>query len=84
MKQILKPIPILSCIIVLLLLISISKTKYISSLEQQMEDDIYLMHEYEQIDSLYLEIMALGAELDSLKLKNENQEHFIEQLWNNQ
>ena len=84
MKQILKPIPILSCIIVLLLLISISKTKCINSLEQQMEDGIYLMHEYEQIDSLYLEIMALGAELDSLKLKNENQEHFIEQLWNNQ
>ena len=36
MKQILKPIPILSCIIVLLLLISVSKTKHINTLENEI------------------------------------------------
>jgi len=85
MKTIFKPIKtILICIIILLILISVGKTQKINKLEQQIENDVHLMHEYEQLDSLYLEIMALGAEVDSLKLRNENQEHFIEQLWSSQ
>ncbi len=66
----------------IVILISIGKTQKINKLEQQIENDVHLMYEYEQLDSLYLEIMALGAEVDSLKLRNENQEYFIEQLWN--
>ena len=76
MKEILKPIPILSCIVVLLLLISISKTKYINSLECTVDDlnlkltDIHI----NEIDSAYIitlenEIMEIGSELDSMKLK---------------
>tara|TARA_A100001201_G_scaffold28117_1_gene30661 strand:- start:116 stop:373 length:258 start_codon:yes stop_codon:yes gene_type:complete len=85
MKTIFKPThTVLICIIILLTLISIGKTKKINKLEQQIKNDVHLMHEYEQLDSLYLEIMALGAEVDSLRLRNENQEYFIEQLWNNQ
>tara|TARA_R100000808_G_C2124515_1_gene135011 strand:- start:1048 stop:1302 length:255 start_codon:yes stop_codon:yes gene_type:complete len=84
MKKILKPIPILSCIIVLLLIISISKTQKINILKEEMTETVYDIFEYENIDSLYSEIMALGAEIDSLKIKNKNQEYFIEQIWNNQ
>tara|TARA_Y100000592_G_C5235979_1_gene206078 strand:+ start:212 stop:421 length:210 start_codon:yes stop_codon:yes gene_type:complete len=65
MKKILKPIPILSCIIVLLLLISISKTKHINNLEninyilsQENVFDISYTNSLEKkIDSLQLEIL---------------------------
>ena len=41
MKKILKPIPILSCIIVLLLIISISKTQKINILKEEMTETVY-------------------------------------------
>tara|TARA_R100000781_G_C3970503_1_gene89983 strand:- start:105 stop:359 length:255 start_codon:yes stop_codon:yes gene_type:complete len=84
MKQILKPIPILSCIIVLLILISIGKTQKINILKEEMTETVYDIFEYENIDSLYSEIAVLSIEIDSLKLQIKNQEHFIEQLWNHQ
>lgn len=76
MKEIIKPIPILLCIIVILLLISISKTKYINALECNV-DNLNLrlteMH-VNELDSVYItalenEIMEIGSELDSMKLK---------------
>jgi hypothetical protein len=77
MKQILKPIPILSCIVVLLLLISISKTKHINNLEntnyilsqENVFDVSYTNSLEKKVDSLQLEIMEIGSELDSMKLK---------------
>ena len=65
MKEILKPIPILSCIVVLLLLISISKTKHINNLEninyilsqENVFDTSYTNSLEKKIDSLQLEIL---------------------------
>jgi predicted Holliday junction resolvase-like endonuclease len=78
MKNFLKPMPILSTIIlVILLMISVSKTKYINTLEEKINnkdayiEEIYIKTNHEHVDSLYMEIMDLGAQLDSMMLKYE-------------
>ena len=69
MKEFLKPMPILMTIILaILLMVSVSKTKYINTLEKKIEE-VYIKTNYEHVDSLYMEIMDLGAELDSMYLK---------------
>ena len=69
MKNFLKPIPILTImILVILLMVSISKTKYINTLEKKLEE-VYIKTNHEHVDSLYMEIMDLGAQLDSMMIK---------------
>lgn len=63
MKEILKPIPILSCIVVLLLLISISKTKHINKLENIN----YMLSQENVFDISYTN--SLEKKIDSLKLE---------------
>ena len=71
MKNFFKPIPMLTMMIfIILLLVSVSKTKYINTLEKKL-DKIYTETNYEHVDSLYTEIMDLGAQLDSMMLKYE-------------
>lgn len=83
MKEIIKPIPILACTVVLLLLISIGKTQKIKSLKKDvldMEslnvdntfDETYTIYLEDKVNTLELEIMEIGNELDSMKLKYDN------------
>ena len=80
MKEIIKPIPILACIVVLLLLISIGKTNKIKSLKKDLLsieskntdnifDETYTIYLENKVNTLELEIMGIGNELDSMKLK---------------
>ena len=79
MKKLFKPIPILLCLLIILSIISINKTKYINTLEKNLyNQELYINELNEDI------LVPLGLEIDSLKSNLKNQEYFIEQLWNNQ
>ena len=73
--KILKPVPILTVIIILQAVIGVCKKKYTNSLEERLHnqelyiEDVYMKTNYKKVDSLYLEIMDLGAQLDSMHLK---------------
>ena len=75
MKNILKPIPCLIMVIVILFVISISKTNYINTLNEKLKTqenlikEIYNDTNYQHVDSLYMEIMGLGFKLDSMMIK---------------
>ena len=75
MKNILKPIPCLIMVIVILFVISISKTNYINTLNEKLKTqenlikEIYNDTNYQHVDSLYMEIMDLGFKLDSMMIK---------------
>ena len=71
-------ITIFICIIIILTLISIGKSKHINILEKKIENQSNYIEELDQNI-----LMPLGLEIDSLKSKLINQEYFIEQLWNN-
>ena len=71
-------ITIFICIIIILTLISIGKSKHINILEKKIENQSNYIEELDQNI-----LMPLGLEIDSLKAKLINQEYFIEQLWNN-
>ena len=72
-------ITIFICIIIILTLISIGKSKHINILEKKIENQSNYIEELDQNI-----LMPLGLEIDSLKSKLINQEYFIEQLWKNQ
>ena len=78
MKNILKPIPCLIMVIIILLLVSVSKTNHISTLNEKLETQQNLIHKiykdtgYKHVDSLYMEIMYLGSRLDSMIIKYDN------------
>tara|TARA_R100000234_G_C4971735_1_gene166521 strand:+ start:243 stop:497 length:255 start_codon:yes stop_codon:yes gene_type:complete len=73
--KILKPVPILTVIIILQAVIGVCKKKYTNSLEERLHnqelyiEDIFIKTNHKKVDSLYLEIMDLGAQLDSMHLK---------------
>ena len=68
---------LLLLICIVLLFISVSKTKYINSLEKKLSnketyiEEIVQKTNYEHVDSLYMEIMDLGHKLDSMMLKHD-------------
>tara|TARA_R100001163_G_C4892883_1_gene85034 strand:- start:47 stop:301 length:255 start_codon:yes stop_codon:yes gene_type:complete len=73
--KILKPVPILTVIIILQAVIGVCKKKYTNNLEKRLHnqelyiEDVFMKTNYKKVDSLYLEIMDLGAQLDSMHLK---------------
>lgn len=73
--KILKPVPILTVIIILQAVIGVCKKKYTNNLEERLHnqelyiEDVFMKTNYKKVDSLYLEIMDLGAQLDSMHLK---------------
>ncbi len=73
--KILKPVPILTVIIILQAVIGVCKKKYTNNLEERLHnqqlyiEDIFIKTNHKKEDSLYLEIMDLGAQLDSMHLK---------------
>lgn len=64
-------------LIVMLFAIAIGKSKKVYSLKEELKnqelymEDLYIKTNYEHVDSLYMEIMDLGAQLDSMMLKYE-------------
>ena len=62
------------CLLIVLSKLS-HKASQIEILQEQIHnqeldiEDIYIKTNYSHVDSLYLEIMDLGAQLDSMKLK---------------
>tara|TARA_R110002020_G_scaffold358817_1_gene571420 strand:- start:419 stop:646 length:228 start_codon:yes stop_codon:yes gene_type:complete len=68
-------IPILVFLIVMLFTITIGKSKEVYSLKEKLKnqelyiEDLCIKTNYEHVDSLYMEIMYLGAQLDSMMLK---------------
>ena len=74
-QDILKPISILICLVVILLMINIGKSKHINTLEKKLYnqelciEEMYNKTSYKHVDSLYMEIMNIGHQLDSMQLK---------------
>jgi len=68
-------IPILVFLIVMLFTIAIGKSKEVYNLKEKLKnqelyiEDLCTKTNYEHVDSLYMEIMDLGAQLDSMMLK---------------
>tara|TARA_R100001594_G_scaffold21180_1_gene40874 strand:- start:1278 stop:1514 length:237 start_codon:yes stop_codon:yes gene_type:complete len=62
------------CLLIVLSKLS-HKASQVELLQKQIHnqelhiEDIYIKTNYSRVDSLYLEIMDLGAQLDSMKLK---------------
>ena len=72
------------CSAVLSASVIISSLRYINTLKEKLAnqelriEEIYIKTNYKHVDSLYLEIMDIGAKLDSCLLSNESLEYYIQ------
>ena len=73
-KVVISIIPIMTLSLLVTILTSKNKTKEIVSLNNKIQsqelfiEKIYKETDYQNVKSLYMEIMDLGAKLDSMKL----------------
>ena len=74
-KIIITIIPLMALSLLVTILTSKNKTKNINSLQERLGNQelyiekIYTETNYQNVESLYMEIMDLGAKLDSMQLK---------------